>query len=125
MSRIVLKLAQAVGIVVLAFVALSLVLGVVQWIAVAAVLVAVPVAGVWLYLRASGRGAGTGRSAPSRRAARPDGAVATRRAELEARAVLDPAGRCGWCGSATRHQDRFGFPTTPLAHHREEIDAML
>ncbi|OLM18271.1 MULTISPECIES: hypothetical protein [unclassified Pseudonocardia] len=124
MSRIVLTLAQAVGIVVLAFVVLSLVVGVVQWLAVAAVLVAVPVAAVWLYLRSSGRRAGPGRSGRPQRGTRPDGAV-TRRAELEGRAVLDPAGRCGWCGSATRHQDRFGFPTTPLAHHREEIEAML
>ncbi len=39
--------------------------------------------------------------------------------------MIDAAGRCGWCGSASLHKDEFGFPVTPLAYHRAEIDAML
>lgn len=124
MSKIALKVAQAVGIVVLAFIALSIVVGVAQWVVVAAALVAVPVACWWLYTRASGRAASKRSGLPNPRTAA-GGAPVSRRTELESRAVIDAAGRCGWCGSATRHQDQYGFPTTPLAYHRKEIDAML
>lgn len=124
MSKIVLKLAQAVGIVVLAFIALGIVVGLVQWVVVAAGLVAIPVVCWWLYARASGRAASKRSALPNSRTA-VGGASAARRIELESRAVIDAVGRCGWCGSATRHQDQFGFPTTPLAYHRKEIDALL
>ncbi|MFG1636336.1 hypothetical protein [Pseudonocardia alni] len=125
MSNVVLKLAQAIGIVVLAVLVVGTVIGVLQWLVVAAGLVALPVAGIWLYSRLSGRSTArpARRSAP--RPTRADRAVTARRAELEGRAVYDAVGRCGWCGSGTRHQDRYGFPATPLAFHRSEIDAML
>lgn len=124
MSKIALKLAQAIGIVVLAFIAVGLVVGLVQWVVVAAALVAIPMAGWWLYRRSSGRRASKRSTGPNPRTAGA-GASGGRRAEMESRAVLDAAGRCGWCGSATLHRDQYGFPTTPLIHHRREIDAIL
>jgi hypothetical protein len=119
MSRIVLRVAQVVGVLVLAGIAVGVVVGFVQWLLGIALIVAVPVGAWWLYTSLSGRG----------RTARPAKAVAggaaDRRSELERRAVLDAAGRCGWCGSPTLHKDEFGFPVTPLAFHRAEIDSML
>ncbi|WP_224386335.1 hypothetical protein [Pseudonocardia sp. ICBG1293] len=123
MSKIVLTLAQAIGIVVLAVLVVGTVIGLLQWLVVAAFLVALPVAGWWLHSRLSGRAARRSTVPGARPAA--VAAVPARRAELESRAVYDAVGRCGWCGSATRHQDRYGFPATPLAFHRGEIDAML
>lgn len=121
MSRVVLRVAQIVGVLVLAGLAIGVVLGLVQWLIGVAVLVAVPVGAWWLYQRISARNANAVRgSAPPNAITSGD-----RRAELERRAVLDASGRCGWCGSATLHKDEFGFPTTPLAFHRDEIDAKL
>jgi hypothetical protein len=114
MSKVVLGVAQVVGIVVLAFVAIGVLAGALQVVVTIAVIAAIPLAGWWLYknLRSSRPAAATGPA--------PD-----RRAELESRAVVDADGRCGWCGSTTRHTDEHGFPTTPLRHHRAEIDAAL
>lgn len=124
MSKIVFRIAQVVGVVVLGLIAVGLVVGLVQWVVVAAVVVAIPVGGWWLYTRLSGRGASKRAVPPNRRAVAGDDPE-SRRSALEGRAVLDAAGRCGWCGSETLHRDEFGFPATPLAYHRKEIDAML
>jgi len=116
MSKVVLGVAQVVGIVVLAVIAIGVLAGALQVVVTIAVIAAIPLAGWWLYKNFSG-----GRSSrPAVAGPAPD-----RRAELESRAVVDAAGRCGWCGSPTRHTDEHGFPTTPLRHHRAEIDAML
>jgi hypothetical protein len=117
MSRVVLRVAQIVGVLVLAGLAIGVVLGLVQWLIGVAVLVAVPVGAWWLYQRISARNAS---AAPGSTVTSGD-----RRVELERRAVLDASGRCGWCGSATLHKDEFGFPTTPLAFHRNDIDGKL
>jgi ABC-type transport system involved in cytochrome bd biosynthesis fused ATPase/permease subunit len=114
MSRIVLRVAQIVGVLVLAGIAVGVVAGLVQWLLGVAVLVAIPIGLWWLYRQVSDR---TQKPVTGR--------ATDRRSELESRAVLDAAGRCGWCGSPTLHKDDFGFPVTPLAHHRAEIDAML
>jgi hypothetical protein len=122
MSGIVLRIAQIVGVLVLAGLAIGVVVGLVQWLLGAALIVSIPLGAWWLYRQVKGRDgappAVTGRPAVT---ARPT----DRRAELESRAVIDAAGRCGWCGSAGLHKDEFGFPVTPLAYHRAEIDAML
>ncbi|MDN5914203.1 MAG: hypothetical protein L0I76_03680 [Pseudonocardia sp.] len=124
MSKVVLGVAQIVGVIVLALFAVGLVIGLVQWAAVAAVIIAVPVGCWWLYKNVSGRRSRARAAVPKQR--KPvDGPPAARRAELESRATLDAVGRCGWCGSSALHKDEFGFPSTPLAHHRKEIDAML
>jgi hypothetical protein len=122
MSGIVLRVAQIVGVLVLAGIAVGVVVGFVQWLLGVAVIVAIPLGAWWLYRTVSGR----------KRAALPaggpptiDGNARDRRSELESRAVLDATGRCGWCGSTTLHKDEFGFPVTPLTFHRSEIDAML
>jgi hypothetical protein len=123
-SRIVLRVAQIVGVLVLAGVAVSVVVGFAHWLLGVAVLVAIPV-GAWLiYSRVSGRARTASVASPSTPMAI-HGRSRDRRGELESRAVLDAAGRCGWCGSATLHKDEFGFPVTPLTFHRAEIDAML
>ena len=118
MSRIVLRVAQVVGVLVLAGIAVGVVAGFVQWLLGVAVILAIPLGAWWVYRTVSDR----------KRAALPAGGAGgprDRRAELESRAVRDAAGRCGWCGSPTLHKDEFGFPVTPLAYHRAEIDAML
>jgi hypothetical protein len=123
MSRIVLRVAQIVGVLVLAGIAVSVVVGLVQWLLGVVVIIAIPLGAWWLYKRVSDRApkSGEAQSVPKAVAGR----SVDRRRELESRAVLDAAGRCGWCGSATLHKDEFGFPITPLAFHRAEIDAML
>jgi hypothetical protein len=123
MSKILVQVAQIVGVLVLAGIAVSVVVGLVQWLLGAAVIVAIPLGAWWLYTRVSGRN-----PHPTAVPGMPKGVTGSsgdRRSELESRAVLDAAGCCGWCGSATLHKDEFGFPTTPLAFHRAEIDAML
>src|SRR6476619_1024296 len=121
MSRIVLRVAQIVGVLVLAGLAIGVVVGLVQWLLAAALIVSVPLGAWWLYRQVKGRDgappAVTGRPAVTSR-------PTDRRAELESRAVIDAAGRCGWCGSASLHKDEFGFPVTPLAYHRAAIHAM-
>src|SRR5829696_212694 len=57
MSRVVLRVAQIVGVLVLAGLAIGVVLGLVQWLIGVAVLVAVPVGAWWLYHRISARNA--------------------------------------------------------------------
>ncbi|HEX8518334.1 MAG TPA: hypothetical protein VF667_01920 [Pseudonocardia sp.] len=114
MSRIVLRVAQVVGVLVLAGIAVGVVVGFVQWLLGVALVVAIPVGAFWLY-----------RQVAARRREPVAGPGGDRRSELEGRAVLGPAGRCGWCGSPTLHRDAYGFPVTPLVHHRAEIDAML
>ena len=123
MSRVVLRVAQIVGVLVLAGIAVSVVVGLVQWLLGAALIVAIPVGAWWLYKRVSDREQKSIAPPGARKAVA--GSPGDRRSELESRAVLDAAGRCGWCGSATLHKDEFGFPITPLAFHRAEIDAML
>jgi hypothetical protein len=123
MSRVVLRVAQIVGILVLAGIAVSVAVGFLQWLLGIALIVAIPVGAWWLYKKVSDRDRKP--VAPPAAAALTSGGSAARRRELESRAVLDAAGRCGWCGSATLHKDEFGFPVTPLAYHRAEIDAML
>jgi hypothetical protein len=122
MSRVVLRVAQIVGVLVLAGIAVGVAVGLVQWLLGIAVIVAIPVGAWWLYKRVSDHKT-TSRLAPAPKAVA--GRSGDRRAELESRAVLDAAGRCGWCGSPNLHKDEFGFPTTPLVFHRAEIDAML
>jgi hypothetical protein len=121
MSGIVLRVAQIVGVLVLAGLAVGVVVGLAHWLLGVAVLVAVPLGAWWLYKRVSDRDARAVLPSPASTAGRAGG----RRAELEGRAVLDAAGRCGWCGSTTLHKDEFGFPVTPLTFHRAEIDALL
>ena len=114
MSGIVLRVAQVVGLLVLAGIAVGIVVGLAQWLLGVALLVAVGAGAWWLFRQVSDR-----RRRPV------VGPAPDRRTELESRAVLDAAGRCGWCGSSTLHKDDFGFPVTPLTYHRAEIDAML
>ena len=116
MSRILLLVAQIVGVLVLAGIAIGIVVGFVQTFLGLALIVSIPLGAWWLYRQVKARD----RARPALPAGRTD-----RRAELESRAVLDAAGRCGWCGSPSLHKDEFGFPVTPLAYHRAEIDAML
>ena len=123
MSRVVLRVAQIVGVLVLAGIAVSVVVGLVQWLLGVALIVAIPLGAWWLYRQVSDRTSKPMAAPAPRRALA--GSPGDRRTELEGRAVLDAAGRCGWCGSATLHKDEFGFPITPLAYHRAEIDAML
>ena len=123
MSRVVLRVAQIVGVLVLAGVAVGVVVGFAQWLLGVALIVAIPVGAWWLYRQGSARRS-TSMAAPVARKAL-TGSPGDRRSELESRAVLDAAGRCGWCGSPSLHKDEFGFPITPLAYHRAEIDAML
>ena len=123
MSRVVLRVAQIVGVLVLAGIAIGVVVGLVQWLLGIAVIIAIPLGAWWLYKKVSDQPAKATPSASVPKAVA--GRTPDRRSELESRAVLDAAGRCGWCGSTTLHKDEFGFPTTPLAFHRAEIDAML
>ncbi|MEU7813189.1 hypothetical protein [Pseudonocardia sp. NPDC049154] len=125
MSKVVLRVAQIVGVLVLAGIAISVAVGLVQWILGIALIVAIPVGAYWIYKQVKAR-----RQPPALAAGAPvtlgrSSGATDRRAELEGRAVIDAAGRCGWCGSASLHKDEFGFPTTPLKYHRAEIDAML
>ena len=121
MSRIVLRIAQIIGVLVLAGLAISIVVGLVQWLIGVAVIVALVAGGWWLFKKVTGRDAKPA-VAPSAQAL-PAGS--DRRTDLESKAVIDASGRCGWCGSTELHKDEFGFPTTPLKYHRAEIDAML
>jgi len=120
-SRIVLRIAQIIGVLVLAGLAISIVAGLVQWLIGVVVIVALVAGGVWVFKKVTGRAAKPA-VAPGAQAL-PAGA--DRRTELEGRAVLDASGRCGWCGSSELHKDEFGFPVTPLTYHRAEIDAQL
>jgi hypothetical protein len=123
MAKILLRVAQIVGVLVLAGIAVGIVVGLVQWLLGAAVIVAIPLGAWWIYKQVSSRNhRSTAVPGAQKSLAGPSG---DRRSELESRAVLDAAGRCGWCGSPTLHKDEFGFPTTPLTFHRAEIDAML
>jgi hypothetical protein len=117
MSGVVLRVAQIVGVLVLAGIAISVVVGFLHSLLGLALIVSVPLGAWWLYRQVKERDR---RARPAVAAGRVD-----RRTELESRAVIDAAGRCGWCGSADLHKDEFGFPVTPLAYHRAEIDAML
>jgi hypothetical protein len=123
MSKVVLRVAQIVGVLVLAGIAVGVVVGLVQWLLGVAVIIAIPLGAWWLYKRVSDHNAKT--TLPASHPKALAGRTGDRRSELESRAVLDAAGRCGWCGSAPLHRDEFGFPTTPLAFHRAEIEAML
>jgi hypothetical protein len=55
MSKILVRVAQIVGVLVLAGIAVSVVVGLVQWLLGAAVIVAIPLGAWWLYTRVSGR----------------------------------------------------------------------
>lgn len=118
MSRILLRVAQIIGVLVLAGLAIGLIAGLLNALIGLVVIVAIGAGTWWLVKRVAGRGGKAAVTGPG--AARPT----DRRAELEGRAVLDASGRCGWCGATTLHKDEFGFPVTPLAFHRAEIDAM-
>ncbi len=131
MSSVVLRVAQIIGILVLAGIAIGIVVGLVQGLLGILVIVAIPVGAWWIYKQVSDRKKKSSTlpsGAPGALGQAPTavaGGSGDRRSELESRAVLDASGRCGWCGSATLHKDEFGFPTTPLKYHRAEIDAML
>jgi hypothetical protein len=124
MSKVLLRVAQIVGVLVLAGIAISVVVGLVQWVLGIAVIVAIPVGGYLLYKKLSGPRAPKP-VAPAPRVTALTKGAGDRRSELESRAVMDASGRCGWCGAAELHKDEYGFPTTPLRYHRAEIDAML
>jgi hypothetical protein len=125
-SKVVLRVAQVVGVLVLAGIAISVVAGLLQWIVGLAILVAIPVGGYWIYKRVSGPTKPPAPVVPAPKA-KPalTGGPMDRKAQLESRAVIDASGRCGWCGATELHKDQYGFPTTPLQYHRAEIDAML
>ena len=123
MSRIILRIAQIVGVLVLAGLAIGIVVGLVQWLIGVLVIVAIAAGAWWLFKKVAGRDAQPAVAPPGPRAVA--GGSDDRRTELEGRAVLDASGRCGWCGSTTLHKDEFGFPVTPLTYHRADIDAML
>ena len=116
MSGVVLRVAQIVGVLVLAGIAISVVVGFLHSLLGLALIVSIPLGAWWLYRQVKARD----RAHPA-----VPGRPTDRRTELESRAVIDAAGRCGWCGSPSLHKDDFGFPVTPLAYHRAEIDAML
>jgi hypothetical protein len=122
MSKVLLRVAQIVGVLILAGIAISVVVGLVQWVLGIAIIVAIPVGGYLLYKKLKGSDGSP--QLPGAQKALPKG-TGDRRSELESRAVMDPSGRCGWCGAAELHKDEYGFPTTPLRYHRAEIDAML
>jgi hypothetical protein len=119
----VLRVAQVVGVLVLAGIAVGVVVGLVQWLFGVAVIVAMSLGAWWIYKQVSHRNPALPVMSRTRKAL--PGRSGDRRCELESRAVLDAAGRCGWCGSPSLHTDEFGFPITPLSFHRAEIDAML
>ncbi len=126
MSRIILRIAQIIGVLVLAGLAIGIVVGLVQWLIGIVVIVAIVAGAWWLFKNVSGRDAKPAVGSPGPRSVTGGSGVSgDRRTELEGRAVLDASGRCGWCGSTTLHKDEFGFPVTPLSFHRAEIDAML
>ncbi|GAA4543261.1 hypothetical protein [Pseudonocardia xishanensis] len=122
MSKIVVRVAQIVGVLILAGIAVSVVVGLVQWVLGLAVIVAIPVGAYWLYKKVK---SGDRPQIPHAATGALPAGKGDRRSELESRAVLDASGRCGWCGAAELHKDEYGFPTTPLRYHRAEIDAML
>jgi hypothetical protein len=122
MSGIVLRVAQIVGVLVLAGIAIGIVVGLVQTVLGLALIVSIPLGAWWLYRQVKAR---DDRARPARGSSALPAGRTDRRAQLESRAVLDAAGRCGWCGSSTLHKDDHGFPVTPLTYHRAEIDAML
>jgi hypothetical protein len=55
MSKILVRVAQIVGVLVLAGIAVSVVVGLVQWLLGAAVIVAIPRRPCWLYTGVSSR----------------------------------------------------------------------
>jgi hypothetical protein len=118
-SRILLRIAQIIGVLVLAGLAIGLIAGLLNALIGIVVIVAIGAGTWWLVKRVAARDGKAAIAGPE--AARPT----DRRGELEGRAVLDASGRCGWCGATSLHKDEFGFPVTPLAFHRAEIDAML
>ena len=118
--KVLLWVAQIVGVLVLAGLAIGIVVGFVQTFLGLALIVSIPLGAWWLYRQVKARD----RARPALPAGRTDRRT-DRRAELESRAELDAAGRCGWCGSSTLHKDDHGFPVTPLTYHRAEIDAIL
>jgi hypothetical protein len=120
MSKVLLRVAQIVGVLILAGIAISVVVGLVQWVLGIAIIVALPVGGYLLYKKLKGSAGSPQLAAAPKALVKGD-----RRSELESRAVIDAAGRCGWCGAAELHKDEYGFPTTPLRYHRAEIDALL
>jgi hypothetical protein len=114
-----LRIAQIIGVLVLAGLAIGLIAGLLNALIGLVVIVAIGAGTWWLVKRVASRDGKAAIAGPE--ATRPT----DRRAELEDRAVLDASGRCGWCGATSLHKDEFGFPVTPLAFHRAEIDAML
>ncbi len=68
MSRIVLRVAQIVGVLVLAGLAIGVVVGLVQWLLGAALIVSIPLGAWWLYRQVKARD--RARTRPSRVARR-------------------------------------------------------
>jgi ABC-type nickel/cobalt efflux system permease component RcnA len=103
------------AVVVAAILGLGLLLLILKWLVVTAAILVVPF-GLWWVWDHHRQGLDR-RRAQEREA---------RRHAVEARAVLDAAGGCGWCGMATGHRDhRTGARITPRAFHRHEVDQAL
>ena len=77
MSRIVLRVAQIVGVLVLAGLAIGVVVGFVQWLLGVALIVSIPLGAWWLYRQVKARDGAPGRhraaDGPARRAGEPRG----------------------------------------------------
>ena len=111
MSRIVLRVAQIIGVLVLAGLAIGIVVGLVQWLFGLVVIVALVAGGVWLFKKVTGREAKPVVGASAQ--ALPAGS--DRRTELESRAVLDASAAAAGAGrpSCTR--------TVRLPDHPAEV----
>ena len=71
MSRIVLRVAQIVGVLVLAGLAIGVVVGLVQWLLGAALIVSIPLGAWWLYRQVKARDRRTRPSPVARRTGAP------------------------------------------------------
>ena len=94
--------------------AVGLAVLIIKWALITAAILAVPF-GIWWLVDHHQQGQ-RGREVAVR---------ATRRAEIEGRAVIDAASGCGWCGSRIAHQDASGTLVMPLEYHREEVDEAI
>lgn len=105
------ELAKLIGFMLV----LGLVVLVLKWALITAAILIVPFGIWWIWDRT--------RTPPAARVAAAQ--MAARRRQLEALAVVDTAGGCGWCGSRDAHRDHYGGLVYPLDYHRADIERFL
>lgn len=111
-------MAKAGAQLVAGIIVVGLVLLILKWALITIAILIVPF-GVWWFWDRS-RSSRTARAAQSRQVA-----AQRRRHELEARATVDAAGGCGWCGSRIAHRDERDGVVYPVDYHRTEIEELL